>query len=131
MTIQELESTIRQAWAKRTDDYSQELLKADEPSAGQCAVTALVVQDYFGGEIVNTIATSPHNPVVSCSHYFNIIDECEIDLTKQQFIDGVKFSKAEPKTKGFSSTRDYMLSYPATAERYLVLKSRVVVPLGA
>ena len=131
MTIHDLELAIRQAWVKRTDDYPQELLKPDEPSAGQCAVTALVVQDYFGGEIVNTVATSPYNPRASCSHYFNVINGREIDLTKQQFIDGVNFSKATPKTKGFSSTREYMLSYPATAERYLALKSRVMVLLGA
>ncbi len=49
----------------------------ENPALGQCAVTALIVQDYFGGELVNCLHTH---------HYRNRLpDGKEIDLTKQQF----------------------------------------------
>lgn len=49
----------------------------ENPALGQCAVTALIVQDYFGGELVNCLHTH---------HYRNRLpDGQEIDFTKQQF----------------------------------------------
>ena len=125
MTIQELEKIIRKSWSKRIDNGPSELLKDGDISAGQCAVTALVVQDYLGGEILNTIATDSQYPDVSSSHYFNIINNEVVDLTKRQFKDTVQFSESSPKTKGFDSTRDYMLSFPSTVVRYQTLKSNV------
>jgi len=83
-----------------------------------------VVQDYLGGEIVNTVVSNPIDDATT-SHYFNIIDSKEIDLTRQQFASHASFSKAKPKTKDYTSTREYILSYPATAERYKILKIQV------
>jgi len=43
-----------------------------------CAITALIVNDYFGGEICKI-------HVDGISHYFNLISNKIIDLTFSQF----------------------------------------------
>lgn len=44
-------NALREAWS--TDSSS--LWEEDNPSRGHCGVTALVVQDHFGGEIQKTV----------------------------------------------------------------------------
>ena len=51
---------------------------AANPARGQCGVTALVVQDYFGGDILNT-------PVEGLWHFYNRIAEIRFDFTATQF----------------------------------------------
>ncbi|MFI1918125.1 hypothetical protein [Nocardia sp. NPDC020380] len=87
-----------------------------------------MVQDYLGGEIVNSIARLPSGEEVS--HYFNVIDGAAVDLTIQQFPPGTSFSEAAPKTKGYRSTRDYCLSFEDTEQRYLVLSARMAGLVG-
>ena len=90
------------------------------------------MQDYLGGEIVNsnvTIEAKSENGVnykrKEVSHYFNLIDNEEIDLTRSQFGKSTIIPRGKPKTKNFETTRDYILSYEPTVERYKLLKSRV------
>jgi len=122
MTIDEFAKILPRVWTPRSDMEMHEIFVADDPATGQCAVTALLVQDFFGGEILNTTASLPKRPELTSSHYVNLIDSKEIDLTRQQFVKGVIFSKPEPKLNGFSSTREYILSVTSTAERYEQLK---------
>jgi hypothetical protein len=51
VTLGELEAAIRSAWGSDTTD-EPELWSGENPALGQCAVTALVVREYLGGEIV-------------------------------------------------------------------------------
>jgi hypothetical protein len=50
----------------------------DRPSFGQCAVTAMIVHDRFGGEMLRTV----NQGVI---HYWNRVDDVDIDLTRDQF----------------------------------------------
>ena len=54
-------------------------LGADDPSYGQCAITATLVHDMFGGTI--------HKIKVNGggTHYFNKINGQYVDLTREQF----------------------------------------------
>ncbi|MET8877352.1 hypothetical protein [Nocardia sp. NPDC004604] len=124
---QALEHAVQAVWSAMTSSASDWTER--NPAKGQCAVTACVVQDYFGGNILNSIATLPSGETVS--HYFNIIDSETVDLTRAQFPPGTSFSAPEPKTKGFPSTRDYCLSFDRTRQRYDVLSSRVFAYLQA
>jgi len=90
---------------------------------GQCAVSACVVQDYFGGDILNTVATLPNSETVS--HYLNVVDGETIDLTREQFPEGTTFTKPATKTGRYASTREYCLSFESTRRRYEKLRSRV------
>ncbi|RLJ05068.1 MAG: hypothetical protein DRP08_00015 [Candidatus Aenigmatarchaeota archaeon] len=117
ITIEELGKVLEEAWCKETSS-DPENWTPENPAYGQCAVTALVVQDYFGGKIV-------HADVIvngkSVSHYFNKINNEEIDFTRKQF----PSEAIIPSGKVYKRTRDYILSYPDTIKRYEILKERV------
>ncbi len=68
------------AWNKETCVPSLRNNYNDEnKSLGQCAITALVVNDYFGGKIMRCMASTG-------SHYYNMIDDEIVDLTVEQFM---------------------------------------------
>ncbi len=116
-----LESALHESWSAETS--SSPNWDKTNPSLGQCSVTSCVIQDYLGGDVLNCIATFPNGSTVS--HYVNFLDGDIIDLTCEQFPKGTTFSEAMPKTKGFSVTRDYCLSFPDTLRRYEILKNKV------
>lgn len=60
------------------------------------------------------------------SHYFNLLPgetTGEVDLTREQFPEGTILAQGIPKTKGFPTTRDYILSFNSTKARYRRFKS--------
>jgi hypothetical protein len=101
---------IRGAWCRETSADPAKWTP-DNAAYGQCAVTALVVQDFVGGRLMRA-------SVGGVSHYWN---DGLADLTFEQFPSGAMFD-------GWPLERDraYVLGFPATAERYLLLKARVL-----
>jgi len=110
--------------ARRLDDLARRLegswtreTSADPPhwsagnsAYGQCAVTALVVQDYFGGELLRA-------RVDGISHYWNRLPAgLEVDLTRKQFGSNPHVPTGELKS------REFVLSFPETVDRYLSLR---------
>jgi hypothetical protein len=118
----ELELALKNSWTKESSSDSENWTPGN-PAWGQCAVTSLVVNDYLGGEIVWANAVLPDGEEIS--HYFNKIDDVEKDFTRVQFPESTIIPQGIPKTKEFSSTRDYVLSYPITQQRYELLRQRV------
>ena len=117
LTISDLEAAIAATWMRETS-ADPGGWTAENAAWGQCAVTALVVQDYFGG----TLLRGEVGPV---SHYWNVLPSSEeIDLTRHQFPDGVAIESVE------SRTREYVLSHLDTARRYRALASAVHRCLG-
>ncbi len=122
-----LELALKNSWGRQSSSDPKNWTP-DNPAWGQCAVTALIINDYLGGEIVWANAILPDGREIS--HYFNKIDSVEKDFTKVQFPDGTIIPLGNTKTKGFktnefSSTREYILSYPITKQRYGLLKHNV------
>lgn len=103
--------TMREAWCAATSVDGT--FDPSNPSRGQCAVTALVVQDEDGGELRRTTVRGQ-------SHYLNNVRGSIIDLTLEQFGDGASYD-AEPVPR----ERSYLLSSPDTSRRYALLKERV------
>jgi len=118
----QLENALQKAWCKETSADCANWT-AKNPAWGQCVVTSLLVNDYFGGKIVWAEALLPNGTKIS--HYFNFINEMEIDLTQEQFPNGTIIPQGVDKKKGFETTRDYVLSYFSTKERYELLKNKV------
>lgn len=125
----DLYERIRKCWGPDTSSDPVGWSQVN-PAWGQCAVTACVVQDVLGGDIVWANALSPDNR--SYSHYFNAIsDGTIIDFTREQFPPGTEFSPCHgcPKTVGngktYATTRDYVLSFPATELRYQLMRRRL------
>lgn len=91
------------------DDWSP-----DNPAKGQCAVTALVLQDRLGGVLLRAVNEG-------VSHYWNRLpDGFEVDMTRDQF------TTWEPG-EIVERDRDYVLSFPDTAARYALLCERLGV----
>lgn len=99
---------MEQAWSAETSAGGYE---PQRPSSGQSAVTALVVQDLLGGEIVRVENGGR-------SHYYNVVGDGEIDLTRDQFDVWVPHGPAEPRR------RDQLLSNASTLYRYELLRDR-------
>ena len=71
-----IERAIQYAW---NEDTAKGDWNSVVPSLNQCAVTALVVQDYLGGELIRCEMTDGD------SHYWNRVGNVDIDLTRDQF----------------------------------------------
>lgn len=88
----------------------------DNPSKNQCAVTALVVQDFYGGQLLR-------GHIDNIPHYWNRLpDGTSVDLTRQQFGD-----MAGQLVEDGVRTREYVLhaKNSTTNERYKELRRRV------
>jgi hypothetical protein len=88
LTLAGLESAIRASWSVETCDPTDiPFWTPDEPSRGQCAVTALVVHDLLGGELLEAEvdhADGSHQGF----HYWNRFAGVDVDLTRRQFAQG-------------------------------------------
>ncbi len=116
------ELALKNSWTKETSSNPKNWTLKN-PVSGQCAVTSLIVNDYLGGKIVRTNIILSNGKEIS--HYFNKINNVEVDLTKQQFSKGTQISSGIPKKKNFFSTRDFLLSNSNTLKRYKLLKEKV------
>lgn len=80
-SIDELFDILLKSWCKKTafpscqSDYDFK----NDPSYGQCAITAVIVYDMFGGTIHKVKFSN------GGTHYFNKINGHYIDLTSDQF----------------------------------------------
>lgn len=70
----ELYDRLKEAWSARTST----VWTAENPARGQCSVTALVVQDVLGGDILKT--GTPGG-----THFYNSIEGVRWDFTIGQF----------------------------------------------
>lgn len=110
---------LRKAWRRETTHPSyQSKWSEDNPSVGQCCVTALIVQDKYGGDIYSC-------KVGNCSHFINIINERIIDKTAEQFggVSKVKYISGSFRKK----SRELLLKNKDIKRRYELLKTRLEV----
>ena len=78
---------------------------------GMCAITSLIVNDYFGGEICKIY-------VDGVSHYFNLLYSKIVDLTAKQFENKIDYSNYKIVKREDILTQD-------TKQRYNLLKKRL------
>jgi hypothetical protein len=69
-----VQSALRKAWSSSTASQ----WTADNPAAGQCNVTALLVHELFGGDLLKT-------PLAAGDHFYNRIEGQRYDFTASQF----------------------------------------------
>ncbi|MEU3540965.1 hypothetical protein [Streptomyces paromomycinus] len=125
LTLTDITQAIRSGWAADTcsaDDHERSPWTADNPAWGQCDITALVVHDFFGGELLVGevyLDGEQHN-----YHWWNRLPSgIEIDLTYEQFKRGqvVSGSRAVPRPVGRP---------PRRGDEYELLRGRVWQALG-
>jgi hypothetical protein len=87
-TFAALESAIRASWSLETCDPTDvPVWTPAEPSRGQCAVTALVVHDLLGGELLEAEVDHADGSRQGF-HYWNRFAGLDVDLTRRQFAHG-------------------------------------------
>jgi len=69
-----VQSALRKAWSLSTSSQ----WTADNPAAGQCNVTALLIHELFGGDLLKT-------PLPAGDHFYNRIAGRRYDFTASQF----------------------------------------------
>jgi hypothetical protein len=117
-TLPKLQAALEHSWNKETCYPPLQEEWTEENSAfGQCAVTALIVQDFFGGDIL------------FCDHqnhaWNKLPDGTEIDLTRSQFPSDIMLC-----SDGVIDRQGFLYGEAAlnakTLVRYLDLKRRVI-----
>jgi hypothetical protein len=88
LSVELLRSTLLAAWGPDTrDPATVEAWRPDNPARDQCGVTALVVQDLLGGELM--LGEVHVGGAKVGHHYWNRLpDGVEVDFTADQFYPG-------------------------------------------
>lgn len=81
---------------------------------GQCSITAFLAQDIFGGEVYGILRPGGNY------HCYNVIGDCEFDLTSEQFGEEVLDYTNNPV-----QTREVHFSKEEKRLRYEYLKSEL------
>lgn len=112
--LADLERALHGAWTADTAaDRNQWLRNQTRPETGQCAVTAMVVQDRFGGDLLRVVNDGD-------SHYYNRLpDGREVDLTRGQF------DTWAPSEEPAVRPRSYLEGNEGTMRRYQLLEANL------
>ncbi|HEX3379309.1 MAG TPA: hypothetical protein VHU21_05855 [Paraburkholderia sp.] len=109
----DLYRALARAWSGDTSSPTH-AWSATNPAQNHCSVTALIVQDYFGGEILTTRTSGG-------THFYNLIDGKRWDLTIGQFAEPIPFDDTRSSREAaFADT---------SPEKYDMLKSRAAQSL--
>ena len=79
------EQTVRAALKDCWSFESAKQWTAENPAAGQCNVTAAVIHDLFGGDILRTKLPEGY-------HYYNRINGVVVDLADSQFAKPIEYA---------------------------------------
>ena len=108
-------NALNESWGKDTA-YRKDALNwtSDNPALGQCAITALLFNELYGGRIYSGVTDD------GVVHYWNRKYGIKYDFTKQQFNPMVKFRDVK------RWNRNELLATGNVAERYALLRQRVL-----
>lgn len=112
MTIKELEKALLNSYEKELCyEKVRENWTEENKTLGMCAITSLIVNDYFKGDIAKI-------KVDGISHYFNIINDSIVDLTASQFNKKIDYKDYKIINREDVLTED-------TNNRYKKLKEKI------
>jgi hypothetical protein len=109
--IEQVRGALFKAWSIETSSK----WVPDNPARGQCSVTALVINDLFGGEILKTLLPEGW-------HFYNRIGGQRYDFTDSQFDGPIDYMDVP-------SNRDEAMS-DTSPQQYGVLKQSLLRHLG-
>lgn len=120
----DLDKALRAGWAADTcspDDLAD--WQPDNPACGHCDITALIVNDVFGGDLMVGEVYLPDGAQRGFHWWNRLPSGVELDLTREQFQDGqtVAAARVVERPPG---------PLPRRWEEYLLLRERVTEHLG-
>lgn len=103
--IEKMSEVLFQSWSKET---SSKWTLAN-PAKGQCGVTALLINNFFGGEIMKTKAPEGW-------HFYNRINGKRYDFTASQFFEEIAYMDLPSNRKeAFAETNE--MQYDALKQK--------------
>ncbi len=114
----DLYDTLKGVWSI---DTCTERLRGDwsveNPTLGQCTITAFLAQDLFGGEVYGIPNSN------GTFHCYNVVGDCCFDLTSEQFGEGAKDLIYENNPR---QDREVQFAMDDKRKRYEILKKGVL-----
>lgn len=104
-SVSDLYSLLQEKGWCEYSAFNKKMWDSNNKCNGQCNATVLLVQELFGGDIIEY--SNP--PGDKTKHFFNRIDNCDIDLTSDQFENTLNYS-AQNKKARMSSNFEYQKS---------------------
>jgi hypothetical protein len=91
VTLADVEAAVRSAWSRETAE-DPALWSDENPAVEHCGVTALVVRELLGGDIL--VASVVRDGRRVCRHAWNRLPSgLAVDLTREQFRHGEEFEE--------------------------------------
>ena len=120
--LNELYAVLRQCWRAETAyPTCQKDWKSNDPTYGQCAITAALVNDMFGGSIHRIPMKG------GGSHYINKIGDNWVDLTYEQF---TLYNDDYKETPNRTIPRNRTCQRGDARNRYVKLQQNMMVYLN-
>ncbi|HEY5318492.1 MAG TPA: hypothetical protein VIJ20_10955 [Solirubrobacteraceae bacterium] len=119
-SLAQIDELVRSCWSLETCDPADAAdWSPEEPSRGQCGVTALVLQDLLGGELLLAEVRREDGSRQGLHYWNRLGGGVEIDLTRDQFSCGEVIGEPQviPRPADITSGR--------MAGQYRVLAERV------
>ena len=126
-TLTDIENALRAGWAAGTcspDDLEREAWTAANPAWGHCDITALVLNDLFGGDLVLAEVCAADGSQTGYHWWNRLPGGIEIDLTLEQFRRGQTVGPGRIVRRPDGPPR-------RRAAEYELLRRRVMERLGA
>ncbi|MEV0319402.1 hypothetical protein [Streptomyces sp. NPDC050659] len=95
MTLTGIDAALRAAWSADTcspDDQERSPWTAANPAWGHCDITALIVHDLFGGELLCGEVWSAQGEQQNYHWWNRLPSGLELDLTREQFLHDQRIS---------------------------------------
>lgn len=128
-TLQQLTAALSASWDSETSYANGIDWSPENPARGQCVVSSLVVQDYFGGDLVRFAVTGAN---FQETHYCNLLEQGTLlDTTASQYTEAVSMKRKDSDLGTYTSLREKRLDDVDTSTRYARLKARVEAYLSA
>jgi hypothetical protein len=125
-TLLDIDRAFRASWAADTcspDDLARAGWNPGNPAWGHCDITALLVNDLFGGDLVLGDVHPADGAGQGCHWWNRLAGGIEIDLTREQFRDGQAITNVRIIKRPGPQPR-------FRAKEYRLLRSRVASHLG-
>lgn len=101
ITIEQLLCIFKESWSiNSSTKWTQ-----NNPAKGHCGVTALVVNDILGGEIIKT-------PTTDGWHFYNMVNNIYYDLTASQFSTKIEYVNVlSNREEAFLDTTEFQYNF--------------------
>lgn len=121
-SLEQVIDALRRSWSYETT-FDHPGWSEQNPARGQCVVSSLIMQDYFGGELRRYQVLGEG---INERHYCNVLGGgVVIDTTASQYSTPVQLTILPVELGEFASIRDKRLSDDETRDRYELLAQKV------